>query len=1039
MKKTDREVTLFYPSSTFGGVWSGFESDTLTWVSSLSNNDRWVWNPATNHTPWSIIEIRQNTEHFSKMVNTRWIHIKCFICKKKLCNENRLEAHYQQYHPISMNDGLCPNGIPPPAGFPDAEPSWFDYTRSTWMAIDKLSIIDLVIHSVPGAPPPEDTPNKEPIDPQQPNFTGTPDPTKTMAHRQVVGVENAAGKAYGKATGLYNKHRKYSEQWNPWHPFQSTHDLQQAQLFSQQTKTWIDHHLGRGLDNFKIQSFQSADALRKLHSELDLGLSDDCWIEDDSHIFGTLYFRDIFKWIQFLLAHLPFQAHLDCEPVRLGDSEGRRIHSGMNLGDCWWDTQDQLPGGATIVPVICAFDKTQWTNISGDEHVWPLYLTIGNDWKDICRTPQKPAWILVGLIRCPQNNAKIIDEAWHSAVRTVLSQPRHLDITGPGLKWDCADGFQRQCYPLLAAWVGDHPEQVKVAQVLSGSCPVCEIPKGVPMGHSTFWPLDNSGDQHINSELVEDNNIDALYNLDVRPIHNLFWQFPLCHVYRLWQPDELHQLLLGLVKDLLHWLLKYLKGENVKDQFDNQFTWVPQYPGLHHFSEPFDSLKSHIWQDKEICWMIRTLAVNCAPILVCSKDDGKTSAETASNEMVMGAVWPLCIFSLHFSQQNHSNPSLKAQDNALKWFSQKKGNFRHQKMSKSAKDKVDDLLAMESHQLRDQKIHKIPTAMEALEYGAEKVSPTKCRQFQVRLNRARQVATTWSDAECQKAIERLECEIHQVTPVEHKLCDQLFQHHERQLLQEVGTKATGPTSIFAKELAIITAAAEDEAYVAANMTTNKPLQCQIRLSHAETEATTWSLADTARVTNQLEGEIYGITLNEQKRFKKEFSIRLIEYEDWWETIGFQALWNTIEQCIIHFGYPKMRLVSYISESIQWMCSSGNITTDNSEQLHIANKKEAYQSSTKVKYILQMLKHNDRCNSLDNMEETLSYLALDGWYDIDAAKLLNLLSATDEWWSTRRAHLLTLQTIQDEPIIRPVSQQVYHFRETHVRGVRRSIK
>jgi hypothetical protein len=45
-------------------------------------------------------------------------------------------------------------------------------------------------------------------------------------------VENAGGKANGKATGLYNKHRKYSEQWNPWHPFQKANFFQQAQLFS---------------------------------------------------------------------------------------------------------------------------------------------------------------------------------------------------------------------------------------------------------------------------------------------------------------------------------------------------------------------------------------------------------------------------------------------------------------------------------------------------------------------------------------------------------------------------------------------------------------------------------------------------------------------------------------------------------------------------------------------------------------------------------------------------------------------------------------
>jgi hypothetical protein len=68
--------------------------------------------------------------------------------------------------------------------------------------------------------------------------------------------------------------------------------------------------------------------------------------------------------------------------------------------------------------------------------------------------------------------------------------------------------------------------------------------------------------------------------------------------------------------------------------------------------------------------------------------------------------------------------------------------------------------------------------MEALVYGAEKVSSTKRRQFQVRLNRAQQAATTWSDADRQKAIERLEREMHHVTPAKHKLFDKLFSHHE---------------------------------------------------------------------------------------------------------------------------------------------------------------------------------------------------------------------------------------------------------------------
>ena len=139
---------------------------------------------------------------------------------------------------------------------------------------------------------------------------------------------------------------------------------------------------------------------------------------------------------------------------------------------------------------------------------------------------------LVGLIPCPPKGAKNPDEAWHSAVGTVLSPLRNLDITGPGLKWDCADGFQRQCYPLLAAWVEDYPEQVMVAQVSYGSCQMYEIPIGAVMGHSTFRPLDNPQDQHAYLDLLDGTNIDVLHTLgckgtyaSVRPYRHTYGNY----------------------------------------------------------------------------------------------------------------------------------------------------------------------------------------------------------------------------------------------------------------------------------------------------------------------------------------------------------------------------------------------------------------------------------------------------------------------------------------------------------------------------------
>jgi len=223
------------------------------------------------------------------------------------------------------------------------------------------------------------------------------------------------------------------------------------------------------------------------------------------------------------------------------------------------------------------------------------------------------------------------------------------------------------------------------------------------------------------------------------------------------------------------------------------------------------------------------------------------------------------------------------------------------------------------------------------------------------------------------------------------------------------------------------------------MSADKRVDFRVHLCDAETEATTWSITDTDRVANRLKREIYGIASNEQMRFMKELSICMIEFEAWWKAIGSQEIRKTIEQHVLHFGYPKMHLVSHISETIQWMGSGNNFITEISERLHFSNVKEGYWSTRKVNYIRQMLKHNDRCTSLDYMEETPSHHAIQGWYDIDSPNVFNHLSATDKRRNTPRAHLLPVQHCQEEQSFRHVSQQVYHWRESHVCEVCRSIK
>ena len=178
-----------------------------------------------------------------------------------------------------------------------------------------------------------------------------------------------------------------------------------ARTLSTEKESWMDNYLRGGLDFFRTTSFQSASELWELLRDLDFGLGANSWNEATGH-HGTIYCRDILKCIQFLLAHLPFTEDLNFAPVQLFDSADNWIYLEMNSGDWWWKTQEQLPNGASIIPVILTSDKTHLTNFSGDKSAGPLYMSIGQICKDVQRTASRRASILIGFILVPSEGAR---------------------------------------------------------------------------------------------------------------------------------------------------------------------------------------------------------------------------------------------------------------------------------------------------------------------------------------------------------------------------------------------------------------------------------------------------------------------------------------------------------------------------------------------------------------------------------------------------------------------------------------------------------
>lgn len=225
--------------------------------------------------------------------------------------------------------------------------------------------------------------------------------------------------------------------------------------------------------------------------------------------------------------------------------------------------------------------------MSGDKTAWPVYLTLGNIDKATRRKPSSHATVLLGYLPSPKlecfsDKRRALEgyRLFHACMHAILAP---LIAAGKeGVEMTCADGRVHHIFPILAAYIADHPEQCLVMGCQENYCPKCTV-KPYQRGEPVYSCMKDPPTVSVILKQVSAGLKPAEFDeLGLHAIEPFWDDLPHCNIFAAITPDILHQLHKGLFKDhLVSWTTKAITPDGPAE-IDSRFKSMTRHPGLRH-------------------------------------------------------------------------------------------------------------------------------------------------------------------------------------------------------------------------------------------------------------------------------------------------------------------------------------------------------------------------------------------------------------------------------------------------------------------------